>query len=95
MGTQGYHRADIKASLEKIGLTLRDIARAVGVNPNGAHRVLWAKWGTMEREISLRLGVTVERLWPERYAPPPPVRSGRDRRGADERRRRRDRRRAA
>lgn len=89
-----WHKADIKAALEKAGCNLRQIAVEEGLEPRSSARVLYAKWGTMERAIAAKLGVAPEIIWPSRYtrqaARPErravPRRSGKERRTHPDRR---------
>lgn len=88
-----WHKADIKAALEKKGYRLSDIGRELGFDPESANQVLFRKWGTMEQAIAKILGVRAEEIWPSRYQEPKktvrsavPRRSGRDRRTRPDRR---------
>jgi Ner family transcriptional regulator len=63
-----WHSADIKAALEKRGLTLRQLALKHGY----AHfqRVLSSPWWAVEQILAKELGQKPEVIWPSRYAQP-------------------------
>lgn len=63
------HPADIKAKLEKKGLSSAEIARRLGCSPNAVSLVIYNRM-TSKRiavAVSAEIGVPAYRLWPERY----------------------------
>lgn len=64
---QGWHRADIKATAEKLGTSLGRIGLEGGYGPRSAPRALDLWWPAMERLIANRFGVEPWEVWPERY----------------------------
>jgi len=65
---QGWHRADIKAALEKRGWSLYAISRHMGhSNPTTASTVLFKPWPVVQQLIGEILGVNPAEIWPERY----------------------------
>jgi len=66
---RGWHRADIKAALEKIGLSLAELSRQTGYHPTAAGRALRTSWPEMERAIAEALGTSPQAIWPTRYTP--------------------------
>jgi len=67
--SRGWHPADIKAALEKIGLSLAELSRRTGYHPTAAGRALRTSWPEMERVIAKALGTTPQAIWPDRYTP--------------------------
>lgn len=63
----GWHPADIKAALEKRGLTLAELSRSAGYSPTAAGRALRTAWPAVEQVIAEALDVTPQDLWPDRY----------------------------
>ena len=64
---QGWHRADIKAGLEKRGWTLTRISRVLDMESRTAARVFYARWPAMEAAIGHILNVPPHVIWPDRY----------------------------
>jgi Ner family transcriptional regulator len=62
-----WHRADIKAALEKKGYTFARIAREYGYVDNSPNAVLWRSWSHIERIVGTILGVRPADIWPSRY----------------------------
>lgn len=62
-----WHKADVKAALEKRGWTLAGLSRANGYHKSAAQVALWKPWPNMERLIAHALGLTPEEIWPSRY----------------------------
>jgi len=67
-----WHKADIKAALEKAGWTLRGLSRHHGY----AHStqlvcVLHRHWPKGERLVAEAIGVKPEEIWPSRYLDKP------------------------
>jgi Ner family transcriptional regulator len=81
--TQDWHRADIKAALEKAGWTLRQLAVAQGYCPGALRNPLNGPWPKGERIIADALGTTPQTIWPSRYNPDGTSKSGRRTRGGD------------
>lgn len=61
------HPADIKAALEKKGLSLAEVSRQAGYHPTAAGRCLRTSWPEMERIIAGHLGLSPNEIWPDRY----------------------------
>jgi Ner family transcriptional regulator len=66
-----WHRADIKAALEKAGWTLRRLSQAHGYSVFAAAQALHRPWPRMERLIARAIGVSPATIWPSRYVPKP------------------------
>ncbi|RKS87762.1 Nlp family transcriptional regulator [Orbus hercynius] len=64
---QDWHRADIRAALEKQGLSLRKLSREAGLSENTLRNVLDRKWPKGERIIADAIGLNPEEIWPSRY----------------------------
>ena len=78
---QDWHRADIKAALEKAGWSLRKLALAHGYSPGALRNPLNAPWPKGERIIANALGTTAQAIWPSRYHDDGTAKSGRNERG--------------
>ncbi|MDF7669843.1 helix-turn-helix transcriptional regulator [Orbaceae bacterium ESL0721] len=63
-----WHRADIRAELEKRGKSLRQLSREAGLSENTLRNTLDRKWPKGERIIAEAIGVKPEVIWPTRYA---------------------------
>lgn len=70
MGKPGWHRADIKAAVEKRGKTLTSLANESGVHPAACRRAICARNPPGERAISALIEVPLWELWPDRWAKP-------------------------
>lgn len=64
---QDWHRADIKAALEKCGYSLARLSRLNGYSRTAAQCALHMHWPRMERLIAATIGVPVQDIWPSRY----------------------------
>lgn len=64
---QDWHRADIKAALEKKGWSLRRLASANDYSPKSLAMVLSRQWPAGEALIAEVIGVPAPRIWPTRY----------------------------
>lgn len=62
-----WHRADIKAELEKRGYSLSRLARTNGYARRSASQALFMPWPKMERLIADAIGVEPKDIWPSRY----------------------------
>lgn len=62
-----WHRADIRAELEKRGKSLRQLSREAGLSENTLRNALDRKWPKGERIIAEAIGVKPEVIWPTRY----------------------------
>lgn len=62
-----WHWADVKAALEKRGLTLGRLADAHGYSEGGFSMVKRRPWPAAERIIADAIGVDVSEIWPSRY----------------------------
>lgn len=63
-----WHPADIKAELNKKGLTLRALSVANNMHPDSLKNALRTSYPRGERIIAAALGYQPEEIWPERYA---------------------------
>ena len=66
-GREGLHPADIKAALEKKGLSLSELSRRHGYHPSAAGRALRVPWPALERVIADALSMEPATIWPDRY----------------------------
>lgn len=80
-GHQDWHRADIKAALEKAGWSLRRLSVAHGYRPGSLSHVTTAPWPAAERVVADALGETPQAIWPSRYHKDGTPKSGRGERG--------------
>jgi Ner family transcriptional regulator len=64
---QDWHPADIKAALEKRGLSLRRLGIANGFLPNSLNQALRRQWPNAERVIAAAIGKAPHEIWPSRY----------------------------
>lgn len=74
---QDWHRADIKAALEKAGWSLRKLAIARGYFPGALRNPLNGPWPKGERIIAEAIGTTAQVIWPSRYHENGTAKSGR------------------
>lgn len=65
--TKDWHRADIRAELEKRGTSLRQLSREAGLSENTLRNTLDRKWPKGEKIIADAIGVQPEVIWPTRY----------------------------
>ncbi|WP_392565487.1 helix-turn-helix transcriptional regulator [Utexia brackfieldae] len=64
---QDWHRADIRAELEKRGTSLRKLSREAGLSENTLRNALDRKWPKGEKIIADAIGVSPSVIWPNRY----------------------------
>ena len=64
---EDWHKADIKAALEKAGWTLRKLSKAHGYSVNAGAVTFTQPWRNMERIIARAIGREPEEIWPSRY----------------------------
>lgn len=62
-----WDNVQIKAELQRKGLSLAELSRQNGYHSNSAARALRISWPEMERIIAEALNVKPETLWPKRY----------------------------
>ena len=62
-----WHRADIKAALEKCGWTLRRLSQARGMAPTYLANAIDRPMPRGEAIIAEVLGKTAQQIWPTRY----------------------------
>ncbi|PTP90120.1 MULTISPECIES: helix-turn-helix domain-containing protein [Vibrio] len=62
-----WHRADIKAALEKKGLSYAGLARSSGLKSGTLHNAIARHWPKGEKIIADAIGVTPQEIWPSRY----------------------------
>lgn len=67
--TKGIHPADIKAMLEKKGISMSELSRVNGYHATAAGRALRTSWPDMEKIIAEAIGVPAPEIWPDRYDP--------------------------
>lgn len=63
-----WHPADVKAALEKSGVSLRKLAKDHGYSH--FQRVLTTHWWAAEMIVATALGLTPQEIWPSRYLKP-------------------------
>lgn len=76
-----WHRADIKAALEKRGWSMRRLSLASGYGANSLKLALDRPWPKAEAILAEAIGVPPQRIWPHRYHRDGSPRSGRGERG--------------
>ena len=64
---QDWHRADIKAALEKAGYSLRGLSLSRGMSPGYYRETLHRPNPKAERELAEVLGKKPQEIWPSRY----------------------------
>ena len=65
---EDWHPADIVAALHKRGYTLRDIARAEGLNDSSTlSKAMVTSYPAGERRLAKYAGVPVQEMFPTRY----------------------------
>lgn len=65
---QDWHKSDIKAALEKLGITLKGLSLKNGYRSvDAAAQALQRPYPKMERIIAKEIGVKPETIWPSRY----------------------------
>jgi len=62
-----WHKADIKAALEKRGWTIRSLARHHGVHHRTLNQALYCPYLKSEQRIADAIGVQAAVIWPSRY----------------------------
>jgi lambda repressor-like predicted transcriptional regulator len=69
MTTKNWTGIQIKHELEKAGSTQAEIARELEISSTQVHRVLYQGQVSdrVRRRIAKKIGVPVERIWPEYY----------------------------
>lgn len=78
---QDWHRADIKAALEKRGWSIRRLSLNHGYAGKSLAGALSKPWPRAETLIAETIGVTPQRIWPSRYHRDGTPKSGRGERG--------------
>lgn len=64
---QDWHRADIKAALEKAGWTFAALGKSRGYTRGALVNVLNTSYPKAERIVAEVLGTTPQAIWPSRY----------------------------
>ncbi len=64
---EDWHRADVKAALEKAGFSLNSLGRDNGYRPGVLRNIFSVHWPKGERIVANAIGVTAEEIWPSRY----------------------------
>lgn len=62
-----WHRADVKAALEKTGWSLRRLSVANGYSPGLLKAALYKPYPNAERIIAAIIGMPPQEIWPSRY----------------------------
>ena len=62
-----WHKADIKAALEKEGLTLTQIAKKNQLGSSTIYNVFHRPYPRVEKMIADYIGVSPQEIWPSRY----------------------------
>lgn len=68
MSPTDWHPADVKAALEKRGVSLRQLAKSHGYSH--FQRVLTTHWWAAEQIVAAALETKPELIWPSRYERP-------------------------
>ncbi|AYO22469.1 transcriptional regulator [Vibrio owensii] len=63
-----WHKADIKAALEKKGFSYAQLSREAGLKPGTLHNAIVRHWPKGEKIIADAIGVTPQEIWPSRYS---------------------------
>ncbi len=63
-----WHRADIKAALEKAGTNYKKLAEENNLAGSTLRNALRFPYPKCERIIAERIGVAPETIWPSRYS---------------------------
>ena len=63
----GWHKADIRAAVEKKGKTLTQLALDSGLDPTACSVALLRPWAAPEKVIAAFVGVPLWELWPRRW----------------------------
>lgn len=64
-----WHRADIKAALEKRGFSITRLAELHGIRPTTLAHTFDRPYPINERRIADVIGVPAHEIWPSRYNP--------------------------
>lgn len=67
IASEDWHRADVKAALEKKGLTLKKLAISNDLSPGTLSNVFRLNYPKAQKIIAEALGVPPETIWPSRY----------------------------
>lgn len=67
MNTTDWHRADVKAALEKKGLSLKKLARSNDLASTTLSNVFRVNYPKAQKIIAEAIGVSPETIWPSRY----------------------------
>lgn len=78
---QDWHRADIKAALEKAGTSMSKLSREHNYCSGSVRMVLNVPWPKMEKIVATALGLSPQTIWPSRYRADGTPKSGRGERG--------------
>ncbi len=81
VSSHDWHRADIKAALEKRGVCLSRLGMEHGYTRWAGSKALDAPWPKMERLIAAAIGAPPQQIWPSRYREDGTPKSGRNERG--------------
>jgi len=76
-----WHRADIKAALEKKGWSLRRLSIKHGYGAGSIKLALRLPWPKAEKLIAAAISVKPQQIWPSRYHANGTPKSGRGERG--------------
>ena len=62
-----WHKADIRAALNKNGWTTASLSRHLGFTSGALYQALLRPWPKGERAIAEAIGVDPSDIWPSRY----------------------------
>ncbi|ENC6709553.1 helix-turn-helix domain-containing protein [Vibrio harveyi] len=62
-----WHQADIKAALEKKGITMAELSRKHGLAEGTLRNVFRVKYPRAQKIIADEIGVEASIIWPSRY----------------------------
>lgn len=62
-----WHRADIKAALEKKGLSMTKLSLAAGLSEGTLRNVFRVNYPKAQKIIADAIGISPESIWPSRY----------------------------
>lgn len=78
---QDWHRADVKAALDKAGTSMAKLSREHDYSSGSLRMALRLPWPKAEAIIAAALDIPPQTIWPSRYHPDGSPKSGRGQRG--------------
>jgi len=79
--SKDWHKADVKAALEKKGWTFCSLSASLGYKRDAIRNCLHVPSPKYERIVADTIGIPVQTIWPSRYHADGLPRSGRGERG--------------